>query len=219
MSASMPVVISSDQSRLPVNLADGSSNLLESSTTLPLSTARGLIVRPLNYEPATFNVLSITTAPGNNKHMISIMNNTGSTVVIKIKKIFLINNQTTAVTGVAVDMRGFRITSLTGGTTIVPQSFDLNDTINGSVVCATGGTVGGLGTIPLIRRVFSSDEWGPGTLDVEANDHIIQSVLPIYDEGFNQKPITLRAGQGFTLQCVTNTTAGNFDFEVTFTQE
>jgi hypothetical protein len=219
MAGSTPVTIASNQTRLPVNLADGAGNLLESSTTIPLDTSRGLIVRSINEEPATFSVWSISTALGNNKHMLSIMNNTGSGVVIKLKKIKVINSQTTAVTGVITDFRGFRITSLTAGTALTPQTFDTNDTLNGSISCSTGGTVGGLGTVALLRALYSSDEWGSGTLDKEGYDQTLQTLMDLYDEGLNQKPITLRPGQGFTIQCVTNTTAGTFDIECVFTQE
>lgn len=199
-------------------ITNGTNNA-EVTNTNPVNNAQGLVVRTIPYEPATFSMLGVSIVPGNNKHMLSLMNNSGSTVTLKLKQIFIINARTTAVTGVAVDFRLFRITSLTAGTAVNTRTFDTVDVINASVVSSTNGTVGGLDTIPLMRRVWSSDEWGPGTLDVEANDHAHQSMQAQYNEGLHQKPITLRAGQGITLQCVTNTTAGSFDIQFIFTQE
>lgn len=199
-------------------ITNGTNNA-EVTNTNPANNAQGLVVRTIPYEPATFSMLGVSIVPGNNKHMLSLMNNRGSTVTLKLKQIFIINSQTTAVTGVAIDFRLFRITSLTAGTAINVRSFDTVDTINASVTSSTNGTVGGLDTIPLMRRVWSSDEWGPGTLDIEADDHAHQSMQAQYNEGLHQKPITLRAGQGITLQCVTNTTAGSFDIQFIFTQE
>jgi hypothetical protein len=151
--------------------------------------------------------------------MVSIMNGVSSGVVIRIQSIKVINQRTAAVAGVALDLRLKRITGATGGTLIAPQAFDTNDTLNVNVTLATNATVSGESTADLLRRQFSTDEWGTGTLDVEALDHAFQQALPAYNNLLEAKTITVRPGQGLTFKCVTNTTVSDLDFEIIFTQE
>jgi hypothetical protein len=169
-------------------------------------------------EPVSFTVTSIQTALGNNKSMVAIFNGNASNV-IKIQGVKLVNNRTTAVTGVVADFRYRRITGLTGGTALTPQSMDTADTLASSITAATGGTVSGESTSDLYRSTWSSDDWGPGTSDVESGDHAQQQLQWDYIRLPGIKPLTLRQNQGLTIKCVTNTTAGEFDIVVLFTQE
>ncbi len=187
--------------------------------TTPTLSSVGFVVRPLPYEPATFSAIANDIAIGNNKSMFAIQNTTGSSVVVKIKSIKIINSQTTAVSGIVTDFRIRKITSFTGGTSITPQTFDTNDTLAVNVTTATNSTVSGEAAIDLLRVEYSTDEWGTGTLDVEANDHSKQALIAFYKADQNEKPITLRANQGLTIKNVVNSTAGTFDIEVIFTQE
>jgi len=182
-------------------------------------TAWGALVRPIPWAPATFNLSAITIPLGNNKSMLALFNPGGSTVTLKIQYLKIINNQTTNVTGVAADFRLRRITGLSAGTAVVPQAFDTNDTLGAGIIAAHNGTVAGESATDLLRYVWSSDEWGPGTADVESGDHAQQQMGYIFRNQGEAKTITLRPGQGITIKCVTNTTAGNFDFELCFTQE
>lgn len=171
------------------------------------------------YEAPTFTVWSLATATANNKSMISLVNTTGSTVALKIRAIRMINTQNTAVTGVVVDINGYRCTSHSGGTLLTPAVMDTSDTLNSSLTVRTGATIVGEVTTPLIHLDLSTDEWGPGANDVEATDHTFQSLHFFYEHKYPMKPITLRANEGFTLKCVTNTTTGSYDIQVLFTQE
>lgn len=188
-------------------------------TSVPNISTIGAVTRIIPYEPATFVISSNTIVPGNNKSMIALFNGTSSTVILKLQSIKIINNRTAAATGVVVDFRLRRITGLTAGTSITPLTFDTNDSLNVNVTAATGGTVSGEATTDLMRRLWSSDEWGTGTTDVESNDHVSQQNNFTWMKLINTKPITIRANQGLTLKCVTNTTASDFDFELIFTQE
>ncbi len=174
-------------------------------------------IRP--YEPQTFSLVVNTIALANNKSMIALLNPSGSTKVLKIIGIKIINNRTSTTTGVAVDFRGRRITGLTSGTSVTPESYDTNNSLGSGIISATGGTVSGESSSDLFRRVWSSDEWGPGTTDVESFDHAMQQSMYSWNALNYSQPITLRESQGITIKCVTNTTAGDFDFEIVFTQE
>jgi hypothetical protein len=195
------------------------SGKLNPLTTDPAISASGLVVRTIPYRPPTFGICAVTIPPALNKSMLALFNPGASTVILKIQYLKIINNQTTAVTGAALDFRMRRITGLTGGTTIVPQPFDTNDTLGAGILCSQTGTVSGESTTDLLRYVWSSDEWGPGTADVEAGDHAQQQTGYAFQNPPEGKTITLRSGQGITIKCLTNSSQGNFDFEMCFSQE
>jgi hypothetical protein len=172
-------------------------------------------------ELATFFGVAPGVSPGNNKSMLSIVNTTGSTVTIKIQEIYLINVQTSGVSGVPILFEMRRIVSHTGGALITTtESADLSDSLDANVTLRTGATIGTESTKLLWRNIWSSDDWQVGSTDMESADHASQSLIPIYAKK-NQasKSITLRANQGLTLKCATNTTVGLFDIMVVFTQE
>ena len=170
-------------------------------------------------ELATFVALAKDVAIGNNKSMISVVNTSGSTVKVKLRELYLINSQTSAVTGVVADFNLFRCVTHSAGTSITPQSYDTADTLNASVTVRTGATIGTESATALKRWEWSSDEWGVGTLDQEGNDHNTQTNINLLRQEKGCKPITLRANEGITLKQVVNSTAGTFDIMLVFTQE
>lgn len=209
------------QRALHVNLRTNAGLEIGADTSIPALSDPGLNVRPIPYEPETFMVPAIATALGNGKSMISIVNAAGSPVLIKIRRIWIVNQRTTAVTGVVTDFRFRRNTGHSAGTDLTAniQELDTNNTLNANVTVRTGATIAGAFAAHLRRYQASSDEWGPGTADVESAAHSDQELRPIYDASLNAQPITLRAGQGFDILCNTNTTAGTFDITLEFTQE
>jgi hypothetical protein len=170
-------------------------------------------------ELATYTAYAESVAIGNNKSMISITNASDSTVLVKIREIKLINVQTAAVTGVIADFKMFRCTSHSAGTSITVALHDTNDTLSGSVTARTGATISGEVTTTLRRWQFGSDEWNVGTQDAESDQHAIAVLTPAYQSYPKMKPFMLRANQGITIKCVTNSTAGSFDCMISFTVE
>lgn len=170
-------------------------------------------------EFATFSVLTQAVATANNKSMVSFLNATGTTVKIKLRELKVINTQNTSVSGVVVDLNLYRCTGHSAGTALTPLAFDTTDTLNVNVTARTGATITGEGTAALVHVDISTDEWGPGGHDVESNGHTQQSLHPVYVVRPKCKPITLNSAEGFTLKCITNTTAGSFDIQMIFTQE
>lgn len=204
-----------------VRALDGSGYPLASVTDTGVvsENVRALLVRPQPHEHSTFVAVADAVALGNQKHMISLLNATGSTKIVRIRSLRMINVQTAAVTGVVTDFRFYRMTGHSGGTQITPQSYDTNDTLNANITVRTGGTIAGLFTPYMMRYVASSDEWGVGTADVESFQNSFQSFNNILQQQQNCKSIVVRENQGVTLRCETNTTAGTFLFELIFTEE
>lgn len=171
-------------------------------------------------ELATFVVIGTNILPANNKSMISILN-ADATLITKIHEIYVVNVRTAAVTGVTGVFELRRITSHSGGTVLTSVSMDTNDTLDSDITVRTGSTVGGESASLMWRVLFSTDDWGPGTLDVESNDHIFQTMFSIFSRKTDSgtKPLTLRQNQGLTVKFATNSTAGEFDLMLVFTQE
>jgi hypothetical protein len=167
----------------------------------------------------TFVVCINSIATANNKSMLSLVNASESTVSLKIRDVRWVNSQNTAVTGVVADFQLFRCGSHSAGTAITPLAHDTADTLDSHITARTGATIGTEGASCLKRWKWSTDEWSQGAEDVESHDHVVQTLTSLYAPVSKTKPITLRAGEGVTFKCVTNTTTGVFDILVTFTQE
>jgi hypothetical protein len=198
MAASVPVVLPSDQT---VSVSSGAT------------------------EEATFTVVASAVVLGNGKSLISLYNPSASTKVLKLREYYMRNAQTSAVTGVAAQLEIRKIvsgTAPTGGTDLTASivAHDSNDTLGAGILAHAGATLTGEVAIPYDLMRISSDEWGPGTLDQEGAQQTISNYLPArVKRDAQQKPlIVMRAGQGATLKCVTNTTAGSFDLIFVFTQ-
>ncbi len=172
-------------------------------------------------EFATFTALATGIALGNNKSMFSIENTTGSAVKCRIHEIYMINVQTSGVTGVVTTFQLRRATSHAAGTPITAiETMETTDTLDSSITARTNATITGESATLLWRALWSSDDWGTGGADVESNAHDFQTMFPIYSRKTQGlKPITLNANETLTIKCATNTTAGTFDLLVVFTQE
>lgn len=173
---------------------------------------------PSAAELASFIIQGSEIQIGNNKSMLSIVNTTGSTVKIKIRQIKMVNSKNTSVTGVVANFEFHKFVSHSAGTSLTPIAFDSADTLSGSVTVRTGATIVSEGAV-ITHYEFSTDEWGAGAIDVESNDHAIQTHGAIYTTPRFCKPITLNANEGFHIKQVVNSTVGTFDIEMIFTQE
>lgn len=209
-SGNAKTVVNNASGASAVNIQDG-GNSITIDGTVSLSTS-------LN---PTYVVVASSIAIGNNKSMISLNNAAGSGVNIKITAIKILNTQTTAVTGVVSDFRLLRHAGHSGGTTITPLAYDTNDTLSASITAQTGSTtITSEAASPLNRWLKSSDEWGVGALDTEGLDQAIDQVIPLYQKYSEvEKSITIRPGQGIHIKHVVNSTAGRFDFIITFVTE
>jgi hypothetical protein len=169
-------------------------------------------------ENPTFVAQASDVVIGNNKSMLSIVN-TSSTVIVKVREIYLVNAQNTAVTGVTGSFSLLRITGHSSGTSITAGMHDTTQTLDAGVTVRTGSTVSGEDATIYRRWKFSTDEWAQGAQDVESMDHVSTVVRPVFYQAINSKPITLRQNQGLHVKHTVNSTAGSFDIVVIFTTE
>jgi hypothetical protein len=170
-------------------------------------------------EDATFTVIAPAVATANNKSMVSLLNGSGSPVALRLLRAYLINVQTGSVTGVVATFEWRRITGHSAGASLNPQAHDSSDVLDAAVSTRTGATVAGEDAALLHRALWSTDEWGPGPSDTESADHVNQTLFPAWEQaGSRGKPLVLRADEGLTIKCVTNTTTGLFDLILVFAQ-
>lgn len=196
MAASVPVVIASNQTPIPV-------------------TSTGS-------EEMTYTVIAPAVAPGNNKSMLSIYNPTGSAYILKLREFYIRNAAVSAVTGVVGNFELHRFASAgapTGGSVLTALSHDSADALPASMDARTGGTISGEVATPLDIIRTSTDEWGPGTSDTESAQQAIANYLPARAKrDALLKPFVARAGEGLHMKFATNSTAGLIDVVFVFTK-
>lgn len=194
--------------------SDGNVRVLKTDATGQLYVITGG-----SAEQATWSALAPAVQIGNNKSMISILNATGTVVVIRLREIWVENVQTTPVTGVTGFFEVHRNTGHSAGTLLTSLPYDTTDTLDANVTVRTGATIAGEAAGVLVRHVWSTDDWSGGTLDGEQYEHGIQASTPFWSrKDISEKPITLRSGQGLTVKFTTNSTNGTFDLTLVFTQ-
>lgn len=169
---------------------------------------------------ATFTLTSAGTTFGNAKHMLSIFNGAGSGRVLRIKRIWLLNNQTTAVTGVLTTFALRRTSAQSAGTSVVPTKHDTTSAnLPAQVLSATGATVTNTGDSPVRTFMWSNDEPAASS---GTNDEF-ECLVPlncVWDSATGDtdiEPITLRPGEGLTVQHTGSTTVGVVDIFIEFT--
>ena len=157
-----------------------------------------------------------------NKHMLALFNATSSARYIRVYKALLLNNNTSAVTGVLNTARIYSLTtSMSGGTAVTPISMvsansalDANTTA-GHNVSTTLGSI-------LRQLLHSPDEPVVTTLDWDS----IGCLIPFatwWDTGYgdaNVQPFTMAPSEnrGFSIYSVTQT-VGTADLEILFTDK
>jgi hypothetical protein len=159
----------------------------------------------------TFYAVADAVTLAANKHHISIFNGTTDKMII-VRKLFQINNQLTAVTGVALRFSAFRTTAQSAGTAITPVSADLDDALPGSITVATGATV--TNSSLLFPYITQSDEMT--AVNTAVANYLTQYGNLLLD-GPEIKELRLRPSQGFTIQQITSSTVGSFSWLMAFT--
>lgn len=153
--------------------------------------------------------------------------NPGATTLqtIKIRRVWFINAQTTAVTGVMSAVVSFQSTSSSGTavTAITPVKHDtgVGTALNAGVLVNTGNTVLGTAVNTYRRMLVGSDEPAISAFKIENFYNPATGI--VWDSGYgdaNLEPITLPTGVSTGFQIVgTGTAVGNIDIAVEFTVE
>jgi len=154
----------------------------------------------------TFFVWTGPQAFAANKHFLSLLNASGSGRIVKVRKLFLINLQLAAISGVSVQFDVRRASAHSGGTLLTPETFDTaNAALPAQITARAGATVttGGL----LFSHATNNDEVG---LTNAFPTPQIQAMMNLMMEHPSMQDLVLREGQGFTVQNVTSTTVGSY---------
>lgn len=170
---------------------------------------------------ATYTLKGYNLGLNTSKSMISIWNGAGSTDILKINRIWLMNHQVgvAAVTGALVELHLKLITTHTTGTLLFPlKRISTSPNLHSAVVCSTGATVG---ESSLFRRIiWSGDEPTSSEYNMDTFG-VIPNMNLVWDAGYvgsGIEPITLNASQGITLRCQSTVTVGVMDIMIEFTK-
>lgn len=165
----------------------------------------------------THTAAAIGATFASNKAMLGIFNGSGSGRVLRIYRVWVLNNQTAAVTGVLTTFSLRRTTAQSGGTTVTPVKHDTaSATLAAQILAATGPTV----TLSDIFRKFmwSNDEPAAST----GSSDEFETLVPlncIWDStgDTNIEPIVLREGQGIAVNHDGSSAVGLCDVFIEFT--
>jgi hypothetical protein len=161
----------------------------------------------------TWDALADAVVPAANKHHISVFNAAGSGRVVRIKKLFAVNLQTAAATGVVLRFNAMRITAASAGTTITPVAHDTaNAALPAGVTVRTNGTV--TESSVYFPWVTTSEEETPVAA---LSKSLFQQSINIIPEGPEVQEYVLREGFGFSVKQITSSAVGSFAWFIVFT--
>ena len=163
----------------------------------------------------TYYAVADAVAFANTKTHFSIVNESGSGVLISIRKLFPINVSIGAITGAALRMEARKLTAHSGGTAITAQSCDsTNPALPAQVTIKTNGTP--TGTTLMYPFIITPEE---ETATAALTKNVFQAMTNIQPEGPEQQEYRLREGEGFSIYQSTNATVGSFAWFMVFTVE
>ena len=163
----------------------------------------------------TYYAVADAVAFANTKTHFSIVNESGSGVLISIRKLFPINVSIGALTGAALRMEARKLTAHSGGTAITAQSCDsTNPALPAQVTIKTNGTP--TGTTLLYPFIITTEE---ETATAALTKNVFQAMTNLQPEGPEQQEYRLRVGEGFSIYQSTNATVGSFAWFMVFTVE
>lgn len=169
---------------------------------------------------STFTAAAIGVTFGNGKHMLALFNGAGSGRVLRVKRVYMLNNQTAAVTGVMTTMAMRRTSAQSGGTSVTPNKHDTaNASLPAQVLCAAGATITNTADLELRRWMWSNDEPVTGAATIDEFECVVP-MMCVWDSATGDpdlEPIVLREGQGLTIQNQGTTAAGICDLFIEFT--
>jgi hypothetical protein len=153
---------------------------------------------------ATWRAVTILpTYAATAKSLLKVFNATGSGVVLRVYRVWLLNSQIAAVAGVLAPVSLVRISTVgSGGIAVTPVKHDTSSTaLPAQVTAAYGDTTPGTVDATFRRVQVSTDEQLVGTL----TSNQLEGFHPInrlWDSGYgdsNVEPIVLREGFGISV--------------------
>ncbi len=169
------------------------------------------------YRPGadTWYVYADNVAAASAKSHVSIFNGVGSGMIIQIRKLFVYNLTTAAVSGAWTRFDLRRSTAQAAGTAITPVAADTtNPALPVTILAATGATVTDGGII--LPFTTTSEE---NTVTQALSNSFFQQMYNLLPEADNIQEVTLREGQGFNVRQVGASTVGIFGWAIVMTVE
>jgi hypothetical protein len=149
----------------------------------------------------TYTAISNFTSFAANKTMLGLWNGTGSGQVLRLYRIWLLNNQVVPVTGVLTHIELRRISAGSGGVAITPTIHDTTGTaLHANVLCSTNMTV--TPTDIFKRIVWSTDEPAANATCTMDEFECVPIFTCIWEVGYrdpNTEPLTIRENSGIAL--------------------
>lgn len=167
----------------------------------------------------THTLAAIGATFANNKSMCALFNGSGSGRVLRVYRVWVLNNQTAGVTGVLTTWTLRKTSAHSGGTSITPTKHDTNSaTLAAQILAGTGNTVTLTGDVALRAWVWSNDE--PAASSGTSDE--FECLVPlncVWDStgDSNIEPIVLREGQGISVHHSGSSAVGLCDVFVEFT--
>lgn len=169
---------------------------------------------------ATHTAAFLGVTFGNNKSMAGLYNGSGSGVILRVKRIWILNNQTAGVTGVLTTFSLRRSTAQSSGTSVTPVKHDTaSASLPAQVLCAHGATVTSATADTFRSWVWSNDE--PAVSGATSDE--FECLVPlncIWDTATGDadiEPIVLREGFGIDVRHSGSSAVGIADIFVEFT--
>lgn len=169
---------------------------------------------------ATFTAVFAGVTFGNNKSMAALFNGSGSGVVLRVKRVWMLNNQTSAVSGVLTTFSLRRSTAQSSGTSVTPTKHDTNSSsLPAQVLCAHGATVTSAAADAFRNWLWSNDEPAASTGTSDEYECLIP-LNCVWDSATGDadlEPIVLREGYGLDIRHTGSTAVGVADLFIEFT--
>jgi hypothetical protein len=180
-----------------------------------LTDGSGFYVAGSSAEPNTFYAYFDRIAPASNKYMATLFN-TSATRKVVVRRIVLINNTITSVTGVLLDQYLARITARTAGTSVTIRSRDSNDSLSAGITADTGSTSV---TEEYVAKRFIASSEEPVVAQTMLTAFGTYGGVVLYEKADGMKGETLRQNQGISIRNVTSSTVGVVSYCIEFTDE
>lgn len=154
-----------------------------------------------------------------NKSMLTIFNGAGSNRVVRVKRVWFLNNQTAAVTGVLTTMELRRLSASSGG---VAQTAVKHDTLSEAVPAQITITTGSTDTLTsdpsFVKWMWSNDEPAVSSLTNDETE-TVPALAIVFDAtgDTDLEPIVLRVGEGLSVRHTGSTAVGVADCVIEFT--
>jgi len=169
----------------------------------------------------TYTIPATAIAYASGKSMLGIFNAAASVKMIKVWRIWVLNNGTAAVTGVLTTFQLQLSTAQSAGSAITPVKHDsANAAIDANVAIASGATVTDGN---LLRQILYSNDEAIASGATQDEWELLVPLNCVWDSGYgdsNIQPITLRSSdQGFHVKHSGTSAVGSCDIFAEITQE